>query len=127
MTEEDKSIYSKEILSIAEKTRYIGRMNGSDASAHMKGPCGDEMEFYLVINKGKIEDVRFYADGCISTIVCGEVLADLVSGMTLDDALGISPKQVKNKLPDLPYEKSHCSILAVTTLYRAIADYLLKP
>ncbi|NQU18031.1 MAG: iron-sulfur cluster assembly scaffold protein [Candidatus Saganbacteria bacterium] len=127
MTEKDKSIYPEAILSIAKKAKHIGRMNGPDASAYVKGPCGDEMEFYLVINKGQIEDVKFYTDGCISTIVCGEITADLVIGKTLDGALGISPKQIKDKLTGLPQEKSHCSILAVTTLYRAIANYLLKP
>jgi len=58
---------------------------------------------------------------------CGETTADLVEGKTLDEALAISPKQVKDKLPGLPLDHSHCSILAVTTLFRAIADYLLKP
>lgn len=127
MTLDDEKIYPPNIITLSKNTKHMGRMNGPDASAYIKGPCGDEMEFYLIINEGKIEEAKFFTDGCISTIVCGEIAAGLVEGKALDDALGISPKEIKEKLVGLPYEKSHCSILAVTTLYRAIADYLLKP
>lgn len=127
MTAEDNSIYPSHILTIAKNTQHLGRLNGPDASSYVKGPCGDEMEFYLIINNNMIEEVKFYTNGCVATLVCGETTADLVEGKTLDEALAISPKQVKDKLPGLPLDHSHCSILAVTTLFRAIADYLLKP
>jgi len=102
-------------------------MNGPDASSYVKGPCGDEMEFYLIINDSKIEEVNFFTGGCESTMACGEKASELVEGKSLDDALGISPKMIKDSLPSLSKEEGHCSILAVTALFRAIADYLLKP
>jgi len=40
--------------------------------------------------------------------------------------LGISPQQVITALNGLPKEHCHCSILAVSTLYKAIVDYLFK-
>jgi nitrogen fixation NifU-like protein len=73
-----------------------------------------------------IKKIKFYTEGCISTIVCGEMVAQLAEGKSIDEALGISPKQVIEMLRGLPENHSHCSILAVSTLHRAIADYLLK-
>ena len=35
---------------------YIGRMNDPTASARLRGPCGDEMEFHLDIRDGRIEE-----------------------------------------------------------------------
>ena len=107
------------------KEDHFGRMNDPDGSAFVKGLCGDEMEFYLLIKDSIIQEARFYTDGCEYTRACGEVAAGLSEGRSLNDALGISPQQVIEILKDLPEEHKHCSILAVSTLYRAIADYLL--
>ncbi len=122
----DLSVYPALIVEIAKKPKHFGRMDGSSASAAIQGPCGEKMEFYLVIDKGVIRRAKFYTAGCISTVVCAETVAQLAQGKTLDEALSISPQQVKNLLQRLPESHAHCSILAVSTLFRAIADYLLK-
>ena len=124
--EKDLSTYPKAIVEIAKNPKYFGRMNDPIGSAVIKGPCGDEMEFYLLIDNNIIQEAKFYTNGCISTIVCGEITAQLAQGKNINNALGISPKQIKELLQGLPENHSHCSILAVSALYRAIADYLLK-
>ena len=118
--------YPDHIIKLAKNPKNFGRMNDPTASAVVKGPCGDEIEIYLVIENGIISEIKYYTDGCISTVVCGEIVAQLAHGKHIDDALGISPKDVKAMLKGLPESQSHCSILAVSALYRAIADYLLK-
>lgn len=124
--EENLVIYPEHMISLAKHPKYFGRMNDPTSSAFIKGPCGDEMEFCLVINDRIIEDVKFYTNGCIATVVCGSMTAQLAFGKSVDEALGISPKEIINKLDGLPKDHCHCSILAVSTLYRAIAGYLLK-
>lgn len=104
----------------------FGRMNDPSASALLKGPCGDEMEFYLVIRDGRIEDVRYYTEGCGSTRRCAAAVARRAKGATMLDALALNPRDVIAAEPDLPAEGRHCAILAVSTLYRAIADHLLQ-
>lgn len=118
--------YSDRTIALATNSEYSGRMNDPTGSAYVVGQCGDEMEFYLVIGDGIIEEARYYTEGCISTRACGAVTAELATGKEIDEALCISPKQVKEILSDLPEEQSHCSILAVIALYKAIADYLLR-
>ena len=124
--EEDLDLYPDHLAAIARDPKHFGRMNDPTSAAYIKGPCGDEMEFYLVIKDRIIEDIKFYTEGCIATMVCGSVVADFALGISIDDALAISPKLVFDRLKGLPQDHSHCSILAVSTLYRAIADYLLK-
>jgi nitrogen fixation NifU-like protein len=106
--------------------KYLGQMNDPTSSAFIKGPCGDEMEFYLVVEDGVIRDIKFYTKGCGFTRVCGETVACLALHKTVYDALAISPSQVMSILKNLPEDHRHCSILSVSTLYRAIADYLLQ-
>ena len=124
--EEDTVIYPAHIAELAKNPKHFGRMNDPTGGAYVKGPCGDEMEFYLVINDGVIEEVKFYTEGCITTIACGSMAAQLALRKSIDEALGISPKTVISKLNGLPKGQSHCSILAVSTLYKAIVDYLFK-
>lgn len=125
--EEDRALYSKAILDVARNPQYFGRMNDPTGSSVMQGLCGDTIEFYIYVKKERIEDVRFYTKGCISTIVCGEIVAKIAMKKPVDKALSISPQDILAKIGDLPYEKNHCAILAVTSFYAAIADYLLKP
>ncbi len=127
MLQEDDSVYPEYMIELVKKKKYFGRMNDPVGSAYIKGPCGDEMEVYLEIQKGHINDIKFYTDGCIATHVCGEKMAEMVIGKDIHEAMGVSPKTVLDLLVGLPEDHVHCAILAVSTLYKAIAEYLLKP
>ena len=118
--------YPKEFISLLNDPKFFGRMNDPTASSYLKGPCGDAMEFYLVIEDKKITDIRYYTDGCGATRACAAMAAHLAYGKTINEALSISSGEVIARLKGLPEDHLHCSILAVSTLYRAIADYLLK-
>jgi NifU-like protein involved in Fe-S cluster formation len=118
--------YPDRIIAFANNPKHFGRMNDPSAGAFIKGLCGDEMEFYLVIKNDIIREVKFYTEGCAYTIACGEVVARNAEGASLIDALAISPKLIIDMLCDIPPDHKHCAILAVSTLYRAIADFLLR-
>lgn len=104
----------------------MGRMNDPDGSAYIKGLCGDTMEFYLVINDNKISDAWFFTDGCGSSISAGSTVANLAKDKEIKEALHISPADVIEKMEENPGFEKHCAILAVMTLYKAIADYILR-
>jgi len=110
-----------------EADPYFGRMNDPSASAFVRGLCGDEMEFYLVIEHNMITNVKYYTEGCSATKSCGQAVARRAKGKTIFDALAISPREVIDSEGPLPEGRRHCAILAVSTLYRAIADFLLAP
>jgi len=124
---DDESLYPDDLLKIAKDPDHLGRMNDPSSSAYIKGPCGDEMEFYLVIDNGVIKDIAFYSEGCIATRICGEMTSKLAKGKRIEEVLDLSPKKVMGELNGLPADQKHCTILAVSTLYKAIAEYLLKP
>ncbi|MBN1534081.1 MAG: iron-sulfur cluster assembly scaffold protein [Spirochaetes bacterium] len=104
----------------------LGRMNDPDASAYIKGLCGDTMEMYLIIRQGRVMESMFYTDGCESSTAFGSAVARLASGRTLQEVLCISPAAALDALGNNPRLESHCAILAVMTLYKAVADYLLR-
>lgn len=124
---DDVSVMPKEILDLVKNNEHFGRMNDPGGSAYIKGVCGDQMEFYIVVENNKITDIKFHTDGCVYTTACGALTSALAEGKPLQEALGISARQVIKELKVLPKSHAHCAILAVSTLYKAIADYLLKP
>ncbi len=106
---------------------YFGRMNDPTAAASICGPCGDSMEFYLVIRNDTIEAVKYFSSGCDNTRSSGAAVARRAQGRRVTDALSISAGELIRSGECEPEEGRHCAILAVSTLYRAIADYLLQP
>ncbi len=118
--------YPKDVIELINDPKYFGRMNDPAGSSYLKGPCGDAMEFYLVIEDDKITGVKYYTEGCHATRACAAMAAKLAENKTIKEALSISAGEVIARLKGLPEDHLHCSILSVSTLYRAIADYLLK-
>ncbi len=67
--------------------------------------------------------MKFYTDGCGSSIECGANAAMLAKGKSVEYVLRIAPADVVGALPGTDI---HCAILAVSTLHRALADFLLR-
>lgn len=114
-------------MSNADGDEFFGRMNDATAAGNVRGPCGDEMEFYLVIRKDRIEDVRYFTEGCGNTLSCGRAVACRAKGRSVMEALLISAGEIIRSGECEPEEGRHCAILAVSTLYNAVANYLLMP
>ena len=126
LTEDAKKVYSEQTIEYFMNPKNLGRMNDPDGASVVKGLCGDTVEMYLVVKDEKISEILFFTDGCGPTIACGSAATELVKGKSINDALKISPAEIIDKLGDLPEQSIHCAILAVNTLHKAIADYLLK-
>ncbi len=106
--------------------RNIGPIEKADGYGKIIGICGDAMEFWVRIEDGILRDVRYVANGCISTRLCAGAVAFLAEGEPIEKALLISAGGVLRLVKDVSGVDQHCAILAVSTFYRAIAEHLLK-
>ncbi len=106
---------------------FWGRMNDPTGAARIVGLCGDDMEIYLYVREGVVEEVKYYSNGCENTRTCGRETARRAQGRAVMDVLSICPREIIDAVPELTDEGRHCAILAVSTLHRAVADYLLMP
>ncbi len=104
----------------------MGRLNDPDGSAWIKGLCGDTIEMYLIIEDDKVTKALFHTDGCNASRACGSAAASLALGKTLKDVLRLSPADILDLWADIPQGNVHCAILAISTLHKAVADYLLR-
>ena len=126
MQSDPMSDYISQVKHAAAYDPLFGRMNAPTGSAFIRGLCGDEMEFYLDIRDGVIREARYYTEGCQDTRWCGRAVAMAAQGKSLLDALAINPRQIMDADASLTEGSRHCTILAVITLYRAIAESLIQ-
>ena len=124
--QEMEKYYSQKAINYFNNPVNIGRMVNSDASAVMRGGCGDTMEIYLRIDREVIKEIQFFTDGCGVTLACGSAVTEMVKGKTIYETLKIAPYDLINDLGGLPKDGFHCAILSVVTLHLAVADYFLK-
>ena len=122
IVEREREVFSAKVIEQAHNPTNFGHMDEPDAYGVVHGSCGDTMEFYLRLTGEKIEQATFTTDGCGSSLACGNMLATMVQGTSLQEAGGVEPGDVLQALGGLPEENEHCATLAVLTLREAIAN-----
>jgi nitrogen fixation NifU-like protein len=76
----------------------------------------------LRLEEGRIQEVKFKAQGCVTTTACASALTEMVQGQTFEQALSITPEQLSEYLGVVPPEKMHCCRLAVETIRKALRE-----
>lgn len=119
--------YTKKTINHFLHPQNIGEIKKPDGYAQIGNMvCGDQLDFFLKVEKGKIKDVKFLSFGCASNIATASILTEKIKGMTVAEAKKYKWEKVVGDLGGLPRQKIHCSIMAVQGLNKAIADYEAK-
>jgi nitrogen fixation NifU-like protein len=115
--------YSDTLKDHLSNPRHAGELSEANAVAEQSNPvCGDRLRLSLRVRKGKIEAARFLAYGCPPTIACGSVLAEMLEGMTTNEALRLTRQDIAHALDGLPARKQHAAALAIETLNAALGS-----
>jgi nitrogen fixation NifU-like protein len=121
---DEEKTYSKIVIREFRNPTNFGVIENPDADGTIKGSCGDTMKITLKIVKGKIQDARFWTDGCGATLGCGNMLTKMIIGKTPRETLEISQWDLITNLDGLPKEYSHCAKLTVITLNKALEKHV---
>ena len=121
-------VYSEKVMDHFMNPRNVGEIPNPDGIGEEGNPvCGDMMTFYIKVKGDRLEDVKFKTFGCGAAIAVSSMVSEMAKGMSLDEALKITPQTVADKLEGLPKNKFHCSNLGAQALHKAIENYREKP
>jgi NifU-like protein involved in Fe-S cluster formation len=113
--------YSEKLKDHLARPRNVGTLDDATASAEQTNPvCGDRLRLSLRLRDGRIEAARFLAYGCPPTLACGSALAELVEGMTTEQAAQLTRHDIVDAVGGLPTRKRHAAALAIETLRAAL-------
>ena len=121
-------VYSEKVMDHFMNPRNVGEIPNPDGIGEEGNPvCGDMMTFYIKVKDNHLEDVKFKTFGCGAAIAVSSMVSEMAKGMSLDEALKITPQTVADKPEGLPKNKFHCSNLGAQALHKAIENYREKP
>lgn len=113
--------YSETLKDHLANPRNAGTLADADADAEQSNPvCGDRLRLALRLRDGRVEAARFLAYGCPPTLACGSALAEMLEGLTLEEAARLTRATIAAAAGGLPPRKHHAAALAVETLHAAL-------
>ena len=90
MSTELDSLYQEIILDHYKNPHHAGLREPFEAEVHHVNPtCGDEVTLRVHLADGLVEDVSYDAIGCSISQAAASVMADLVIGKKVDDAVAV--------------------------------------
>ena len=122
MESPEQPLVSPTVIDHAQAPRNRGLLATFNGHARTTGPCGDTMEFWVLVRDGKVEKVSFVTDGCGPSLACGSMATCLAEGKRLEQAAAVGQRDILGALGGLPTEVEHCALLAANTLMAACED-----
>jgi nitrogen fixation NifU-like protein len=124
--------YSNTFKDHLARPRNAGELADASAVAEETNPvCGDRIRLSLLVKDERIEAAAFLAYGCPPTIVCGSAITEMIQGVTVEEAMALTRKDLASAIGGLPSRKQHAAALAIETLRAvlkiACSDLLNRP
>ena len=124
-------MYSPQVLDHFENPRNVGELKDADATVQVENPvCGDIMQLFLKMESrasespslnSRIKEARFRIRGCVTSIACGSMLTEMMSGKTLAEARQLRREEIVDALGGLTNETMHGSHLVMEALAAALS------
>jgi nitrogen fixation protein NifU and related proteins len=114
-------MYSPQVLDHFQHPRNPGEVANPDAAAQVENPaCGDVLKLTLRVHAGRIEEIRFLAQGCVPAMACASLLTELLTGRTIAEGRQLSREELVRAIGGLPQASTHAGHLAMDTWAAAL-------
>ncbi len=102
--------------------RNYGKIEEYDAKGVGKNPLNSELvEIYLKVDNDMIEDIKFQAVGCMSTVVGGSIFTDMVKKESLKEAV-FAAEDFLEKLKNAPPSERACGEMVAKAFLASVEN-----
>lgn len=121
MPNQELMTFRNPVLNHFHQPRNVGLASAHNHSyLEDENPWGIRLLFTLRVEGGRIAEIKFKAQSCVTTVACASKLTEMVEGQAVQEALAITPQQLSVALGDIPSEKMYCCQLVVQTFRKAL-------
>ena len=104
--------------------RRVGPLEGATHTGTAGTPGeGPYVVLWLQVEGEKVLGAAYKTFGCPASIASASMVAELVEGLDVSEALAINEATLTQALGGLPEGKDHCPRLAIEALRRALSSY----
>lgn len=83
--------------------------------------CGDSIEMKLLIEDGKLKDLRFVGEGCSIAIASASILSQEIKGKDIKDIEEMNVEDVLSLIGiDLTMSRQKCAMLSLDAIQNAL-------
>lgn len=125
LEEEMKKSYSAKAIEYIADPKNMGPMEDASGYAEVTDSHGDELYLWLKISDRTVSKATFFTKGCITIKIAASGLTEMLTGKTLEEAMKITPKALRDFIGRTPRKTWHCTNLAVEALGMAIRNYVI--
>ncbi len=117
-----EDVYKDNILEHYKEPRNSGRMENATHNAREVNPvCGDQIEMFLKVNDGVVEDISFLGDGCAISQASCSMLTEKIKGKSLNEIKMLGRDDILKLLGiEIGAVRMKCALLSLQTLFSAI-------
>jgi nitrogen fixation protein NifU and related proteins len=126
LQEKMRQVFTERVIDYGMNPKNCSVMDRPDGYAKFTGPCGDTVEIFLRVNNGKIQDISYTTDGCMTSHAAVSAATVMARGRLLKECLAINQDSILEHLGGLPEDSRHCALLAAKTFHKALRHYLVK-
>jgi nitrogen fixation NifU-like protein len=99
----------------------------ADGYALLNDPaCGDKIELWIMVEDGRVFDIRFKTNGCATTIAVNSMLTELALGKTVAEAKLLNNADIEKAFEGGIELQTGCPLAGIKALQMAIVDYEKK-
>lgn len=102
---------------------------GEDVGRGEAAECDDksiDLTDLDILSRWRFGSVGFKSRGCLAMTACASAICDMIEDLTFEEALRITPDQVKDAVGGVPWDKLHTPVFAVEAIRGLVGDWIIR-